>query len=64
VVVEGGVVDLGQGEAVGEHRLAEELIGIGHDVGRVQQVVVGRVADRPGVVVVGEDPLSRNGACA
>ena len=54
VVVEGGVVDLGEGDSVCDHRLSEQLVGVGHDVGGIEEVVVRQVADRAPVVVGGE----------
>jgi hypothetical protein len=38
VVVERGVVDLREGDAVGDDRLTEQLVRVGHDVGRVQHL--------------------------
>jgi hypothetical protein len=46
LVVERGMVDLGQGGAVGDDRLAEQVVGIGHDVRSVQQMIIRQVADR------------------
>jgi hypothetical protein len=54
VVVERGVVDLGQGDAVGDDRLPEQLMRISHDVSGVQQVIVRQIADRAPVIVGGE----------
>jgi hypothetical protein len=36
----GRVVDLREGNTVSNDRLAEWLIGIGHDVGGVQQMII------------------------
>jgi hypothetical protein len=55
VVVEGGVMDLGLDMVVREHRLPKQLVNVGHDVGGIQQVVVGQVADRaPKLVATAE----------
>ena len=40
VVVEGGMVDLREGDAVGDDGLAQEFVGVGYDVGGVEEVVV------------------------
>ena len=61
VVVEGGVVDLGEHDAVGDDRLAEKLVGVGYDVSGVEQVVVRQVADRAPVVVGGEHQIPEGG---
>jgi hypothetical protein len=61
VVVEGGVVDLGQGKAVDEHRLAELFVGVGHDMGSVQQVVMGQATDGAPVLVGVEHALAEGG---
>jgi hypothetical protein len=48
------MVDLGQGDAVGDDRLAKQLVGIGHDVRSVQQMIIRQVADRTPVIVGGK----------
>jgi hypothetical protein len=57
VVVERGMVDLGKGDAVGDDRMAEKLVGIGRDVGRVQQVIIRQIADRAPVIVGGRNAV-------
>jgi hypothetical protein len=54
MVVEGGMVDLGKGDAVGDDRLTERLMGVGHDVGGVEEVIIRQVADGAAMVVGGE----------
>jgi hypothetical protein len=62
VVVEGDVVDLRQDDAVGDDRLAEQLVGVRHDVGRVQQMIVRQVADRAPVIMDGEHAVPDDAA--
>jgi hypothetical protein len=54
VVVERGVVDLREGDAVGDDRLTEQLVRVGHDVGRVQHLArpASRLGDQPVVMVL------------
>jgi hypothetical protein len=48
-------MDLGLDMVVREHRLPKQLVNVGHDVGGIQQVVVGQVADRaPKLVATAE----------
>ena len=61
VVVEGGVVDLRQRDAIGDDRLAEQLVRVGDDVGGVEEVIVGQVADRAPVIVGGEHQVPEGG---
>ena len=61
MVVEGGVVDFRECDAVGHDRLAHQLVGVGHDVGGVEEVVVGQIADRAPVIVGGEHPVPEGG---
>jgi hypothetical protein len=59
VVVERRVVDLRESDTVSDDRLAEQLIGIGHDVGCVQQMIIRQVADRTSVIVGGKDAVPK-----
>ena len=45
------MVDLREGDAVGDDRLAEQLVGIGHDMGGAQQVIIRHVADSAPMLV-------------
>jgi hypothetical protein len=40
-------MDFREGDAVGDDRLAEQLVGIGHVLGRVQQVIIAAEPERP-----------------
>jgi hypothetical protein len=46
MVVERGMVDLREGDPVGDDRLAQQLSRVGHDMRRVQQMIIRQVADR------------------
>jgi hypothetical protein len=61
MVVERGVVDLRERDAVGYDRLAEQLVGVCHDVGGVEEVIVRQVADRAPVVVGGQHEIAECG---
>jgi hypothetical protein len=54
VVVERRVVDLREGNTVSDDRLAKQLIGIGYNVGGIQQMIIRQVADRTSVIVGGK----------
>jgi hypothetical protein len=41
-------------DAVGDDWLAEQLVGVSHDVGGVQEMIIWQVADRAPVIVGGE----------
>ena len=56
--IECGVVELAQGDAVADHRLALG-VAIGRDVGRVQQLLVAQPAEGAALGVRAEHPLTQ-----
>ena len=58
MAIKGGVMDLRKRDTVREHRLRQQLVGVGHDVRGIEQMVVGQVADRAAMVIGGEHAVA------
>ena len=59
VGIECGVVDLGQRQAVGHDRLAQQFVPVGNDVRRIEQAVFAQSRQGAATAVCGDDGFSK-----
>ena len=59
--VKRGMMDLGQGQSIGDQRLPQKFMAIGDDVRGVEQASFGQARDRAAPVVSGEHGFAERG---